>query len=85
MKFDANKHIIFKKISQTMKTKIYEVWNTQEDCPIGIVRWCNAWRHYWFLPYPETGYSDRCMFRIGKFVEDLNKKHFDKWREKNII
>jgi hypothetical protein len=81
MTFDVNKDIAFTLMEKRLKTLVYDVQNTQADCSIGLVKWYGPWRHYCFFPETETVFSDRCLLRIGKFVEELNKKHKEK-REK---
>jgi hypothetical protein len=76
MKFDVEKHIVFRLEPELeTKTNRFEVWNTQQDCEIGIVKWHPAWRHYCFFPHPDTVFSDRCLLKIGKFVEEENIRH----------
>lgn len=57
------------------KTKIFNVWSKSSKNVIGTISWYPQWRHYCFFPEEYTVYSDRCMIRIGEFVEELNNKH----------
>ena len=73
--FDVNRDLAFEVVESKPKTKVYEVSNTQVGCVIGEIRWYGPWRHYCFFPETETTFSDRCLLKIGRFIEALNKEH----------
>lgn len=73
--FDVEKDLKFEMVEQKPKTKVYHVWNAQQRSIIGWIKWNPHWRHYCFFPDDETVFSDRCLIKIGRFVEDLNNKH----------
>lgn len=74
MRFDVDKHIVFQLINRPGKTFAWRVCNTMANQAIGIVKWYPSWRHYCFFPHDGAVFSDRCMVRIGEFVERQNKK-----------
>jgi len=76
--FDVDKDLEFNLIGNKPKTKIYSVYNSRQHSTIGMIQWNSSWRHYCFFPMNDTVYSDRCLIRIGEFVEELNKKHLEK-------
>lgn len=78
MTFDVTKDLMFELIEEKPKTKVYGVINLQQQSNIGFVKWYPSWRHYCFFPEIDTVYSDRCLIRIGEFVEEINKGHKDK-------
>jgi len=75
MTFDVDKDLIFELVMKKPKTNIYQVINKQQNSVIGMIKWYPSWRHYCFFPYNNTVYSDRCMIKIGEFVEKSNKEH----------
>ena len=80
MKFDVEKHIVFSELSKMpndreRKTKRFAVDNTFENVYLGKILWQTSWRHYVFCPEPNLIFSDRCLIKIGTFVEGLNKEH----------
>ena len=70
----ADKYIDFVLTEEKPKTKVYEV-RTKDGFRLGIIKWYPAWRHYCFFPEPDTLHSDRCLLRIGIFIEKLNDEH----------
>ncbi|MHA1867815.1 MAG: hypothetical protein ACTSXD_07090 [Candidatus Heimdallarchaeaceae archaeon] len=75
MKFDVDKDLRFELINEKRKTQVYSVVNMKQLTCIGIIKWHPSWRHYCFFPEEETVYSDRCLLKIGNFLEVLNKNH----------
>ena len=79
---EADKYIYFEMIEQKPKTQVWAVQTrTNPSERIGLVKWYGPWRHYCFFPEPDTIYSDRCMLRIGQFIEELNQKHREGLKE----
>jgi len=75
MRFDVDRDIVFVPFELKSKTQAWEVMNKLAGDSIGVVKWYPAWRHYCFFPDHETVFSDRCMLKIGQFVEAQNRAH----------
>jgi len=73
---EGKKWIEFKRLEQNpkLKTQTWNVISKQDGSVIGTINWFINWRHYCFFPYSDvnTVFSDRCLMRIGMFVEELN-------------
>jgi len=77
IKFDAKKHLRFKEIKDTGKTKIWEIRNEHQSCSIGEIKWNGAWRKYCFFPYEDTMFDTNCLKTITEFLESAmeNRKN----------
>lgn len=75
-----NENIRFKDMTMfatPRKTKVFEVFSTHSDVPLGFIRWHGPWRQYVFEPYKDTFYSGGCMQEI----QDKIKQEMTLWRK----
>lgn len=74
---ETEKYLEFVEMSSQHKTRFFEVWSKSSKILLGVIKWNISWRNYTFFPTIriETVYSDRCMMRIGFFIQELNESH----------
>jgi hypothetical protein len=60
---------------------LFKYCKSEDDEPIGIIRYYPIWRHYCYFPDTDTVYSDRCQIGIGFFVLRLNEELKKKWEK----
>jgi len=72
--FNPKKHLYFKEIKDTGKTKVWEVQNKFSYVSIGEVKWNGAWRKYCFFPDVDTVFDTKCLEVIIQFIENRMKE-----------
>lgn len=65
--------------SKSLKTRHWEVQNSDTGAVLGLIRFFNAWRKYVFAPLAGTLYDGNCLDEIAKFTEAQTSN----WRESN--
>lgn len=61
-------------LSSSGKTSIWDIFNVQSDCHLGIVKWQAPWRQYCFYPVYETIFNEDCLSDISRFLETENTR-----------
>jgi len=71
------KWIVFRflRMSESGKTQVWEVVNTDESLLLGYVEWFGRWRKYIFRPLSMTVYEQDCLRDIAEFIELQTKMH----------
>lgn len=65
--------LVFEEVSDTGKTKVWSVWNSQDGSYLGEVRWRGAWRQYVYTNYVQnralgTVWNVDCMDELTAFI-----------------
>jgi hypothetical protein len=70
------RHLKMIEITFAGKTKKFQVVSLYDGECLGIIKWHNGWRQYWFEPTMEfqTGWTWDCMLECGFFIKDLMDK-----------
>jgi len=67
---------VFLTVSQTGKTKIWEVFTKDEPViALGAIKWFGRWRRYAFYPEKDTVFEHDCLRDIASFCEAETKLH----------
>ena len=61
--------------SASGKTKVWEVWNTEFNIPLGLVKWKAEWRKYCFFVTKDYIFDSSCLEDIFKFLDEKNIEH----------
>lgn len=69
-------HIAFRllRLSESGKTKIFQVVAKDGNVPLGRVSFFGRWRKYIFEPNNETLYEQTCLREIAEFIEGETKE-----------
>ena len=75
-------YVVQQPVTPGRRTHRYEVANLSSSATLGIIAWHGAWRQYWFMPCPETGWSEGCVLDIAAALRKLNQDHKDELRKR---
>jgi len=62
-------------VSDSRKTKIFEITSVSSGIPLGYIKWYGKWRQYTFYPEPKTIFNKECLKDIEDYLTDINKEH----------
>ena len=69
----TNSYIVFKLITQKLKTKVWEVIAKSSKTKMGVIKWSSYYRKYCFFPEANIVFGEKYLLGIGTFVGNLNK------------
>jgi hypothetical protein len=62
-------------MSDSGKTRRWEVFEKQDGVMLGRISWLSSWRCYVFQPCWPTMYEQQCMRDIADFIESQTLAH----------
>lgn len=75
------KYLIARLALQFEKTSSWRIENTSGE-HLGWVKWYGPWRQYCFMLNTELVLNSRCLKDIEKFLNELNREHKEKKKNK---
>lgn len=64
------KWVVFEEtLSDTGKTKIWRLFNVENEHFLGEIRWYGGFRKYVFYPSNDSLYAPSCLREITEFIE----------------
>ena len=69
--------IEFDGTSESGKTNIFTVFNSETQDALGRVKWYGPWRQYSFFPNENIVLEKKCMRDIATFCENITKKRVE--------
>ena len=60
--------LAFDEIDDTGKTKIWDIYNSENKSYLGQVRWNGGWRQYVFVPEGECIWNPACLDQLTSFI-----------------
>jgi hypothetical protein len=67
-------YTIFTEVSDTGKTKVWSVDNSDNGSHIGVVKWRGGWRKYALFPESDTLWSADCLRDVANFIDARMKE-----------
>ena len=66
---EEKKWVKFIEVSDSGKTKVWELYNTENEHFLGVVKWYGGFRKYVFCPANDSMYAPSCLREVARFID----------------